>query len=447
MKYSLAIICILCLASCSKLTDVLHVEPPNNLDQDNVVKDAAGARALVNGVYAQFHNQYYHMHTEMVPALLTGTMDRGTAAVNLQFITNEVSPTLTDVANMWTAFYSLANHANWAIKLVGELPDSELPGTEKAELIAQAHGLRAMAHFDALRFFGQFYDLNSTYGVVVRDEPSDYTNRFKRRGTVAEVYRLILDDLDEAILNGPDFEKPVLFSKTAAKALKARVLLYRGEYAGAAALAGEVIREETRSLSPTFAEVFSTGFNSTEMILMRATDAVTAAATTDRKRFTYTNLAAIAGDLSKDLLEGDPRQAVTYNQANNQILKVDNQTFHRPTYFIRLAEMYLIQAEGLARSGAPLEEAKAPLETLVSRALGTPYTSPAADAGALLDEIYEEIIRELCFENGSDWFASLRFGKIREVKPTVISESQYVLPVPESEVHNNILFGRQNPDY
>ena len=114
---------------------------------------------------------------------------------------------------------------------------------------------------------------------------------------------------------------------------------------------------------------------------------------------------------------------------------------------LRLAEMYLIKAEGLARSGAPLADAKAPLETVMSRAWGEPHTADATSNEELLDEIYTEIIKELCFENGSDWFASLRFGKISEVKPTVTRISQYILPIPEAEITSNYLFGGQNPGY
>lgn len=446
MKHTVFVICAFYLAGCSKLTDVIDVAPPNNLDQGNVVRTADDARALVNGVHAQFHDLYYYMHTEMGPALLTGTMDRTNAAINIQYLTNDLTPTTTEVRNIWGAFYKMINHANWAIKLVSPLPESVIDADEKRKLVAQAKGLRALGHFDALRYYGEFYDLDSKFGIVLREEPGDYTNRYKARNTVAEVYNLILQDLDDAIQDGPDFTKPVLFSKTAAKALKARVYLYRGEYAQAAVLAQEVIEEGTRSLSPTFAEVFSTGFSSTEMILMRATDAVTAAQN-ERKRFTYTNGYAVTGDLLISLLDGDPRQPATYNDANKLILKVDNITFERPTYFIRLAEMYLIQAEALARSGASLEDAKAPLETIVSRAYGTPYASPATDTDELLDEIYEEIIKELCFENGAEWFASLRFDKIFDVKPTVTRTTQFIMPIPESEVHNNLLFGPQNPGY
>ncbi|NGM61553.1 RagB/SusD family nutrient uptake outer membrane protein [Sphingobacterium sp. SGG-5] len=432
------------LMSCSKLVNVVDVDPPNNLVPENVAKTAEGARYLLNGTYAMLHDQYYYMFTEMVPAALTGTATRGGFLLSQQFVDNAVMSNLADVANIWGAFYKVVDHANWTIQLTTQLPTSELSETEKNSIIGEARALRAMAHFDALRYFGEFYDLESEFGVVIRTEPTDFTNRLKARSSVAETYQLILDDLDFAIANAPDFSTPIFFSNGSAKALKARVLLYRGEYEEAALLANEVIEQEPRSLSPTFSQVFSTGFNAPELLFVRATDAVTYAS--DRKRFTYTGNHVVAGPFLKTLMESDPRKPATY-AANGGMVKVNNTAFYSPTYFIRLAEMYLIKAEGLARIEAPLDDAKEPLEAIMSRAWDTPTVSTATSHTALLDEIYTEIIKELCFENGSDWFASIRFGKISEVKPEVTTTDQYILPIPDGEIDANPLFGDQNDGY
>ena len=66
-----------------------------------------------------------------------------------------------------------------------------------------------------------------------------------------------------------------------------------------------------------------------------------------------------------------------------------------------------------------------------------------------MDEIYNEIIAELVFENGSEWFAGIRFDKITEVKPTVTSSDKYILPIPLREIESNfaIDFEDQNPGY
>lgn len=65
------------MTGCGKLTDVLEVTPPNNLTPENVAKNKEGLRNLLNGAYAQLHNQYYYLHIEAIPATLGGTMQRG----------------------------------------------------------------------------------------------------------------------------------------------------------------------------------------------------------------------------------------------------------------------------------------------------------------------------------------------------------------------------------
>ncbi len=432
------------VSGCSKLTDVLDVTPPNNLTPDNVAKNREGAKNLLNGAYALLHSQWYYLHIEAVPATLGGTMRRSTFP-DLPYQDNAVTPIVANVNSMWTAFYKLINQTNWVIQLINELPQGELTEAEKEQMLAQARGLRAMATFDALRMFGQFYDINSPFGVIVRTEAVDFTSRHIKRSTVAETYSQILSDLDYAIEKAPDFTKPTFFSKTSAKAFKARVSLYKGDYAVAAVLADEVINDGKRTLSPTFASVFSTGFASTEMIFMRATDAVTF--TADRKKLTYTNNSVIVSPWLKSFMAADPRASLSFNATTNNIIKVNNATFFGPTYFIRLAEMYLIKAEALTRSDAPLSDAKLPLQVVRSRAFGTPQASLATTKEALLNEIHAEIIKELCFENGSDWFANIRFDKIKTIKPSVTSVNQYILPIPESETLTNNLFGPQNPGY
>jgi hypothetical protein len=431
-------------SGCSKLTDVLEVTPPNNLTPDNVAKNKEGAKNLLNGAYALLHSQWYYLYIEGVPATLGGTMRRSTFP-DIQFQDNAVPPTLGNLNNMWTAMYKLINQTNWVIQLINELPAGQLTETEKEQMIAQARGLRAMATFDILRLFGQYYNSSSPFGVIVRTEAVDFSTRHIKRSTVAETYAQIFSDLDYAIEKAPDFNKAIYFSKTAAKAFKARATLYKGDYADAAILANEVINDGKRSLSPTFTSVFSTGFASTEMIFMRATDVGTY--TADRKKLTYLNGAVIVSPWLKTFMTGDPRAGLSFNATTNRILKVNNETFYNPTYFIRLAEMYLVKAEGLARSGAPLDDAKAPLLAVKSRAFGTAQTSPATTREALLDEIHAEIIKELCFENGSDWFANVRFGKITTIKPSVTNVNQYILPIPDSEILTNNLFGPQNPGY
>jgi starch-binding outer membrane protein, SusD/RagB family len=444
MKIIFYFIFIISLFGCKKLTNVIDREPPNNLVPENVVNNVQDARNLLNGAYAMLNDQYYYLSLpEKIPALMAGTSSLRTGSS--QFQLNAVLPDLAELNSCWVALYKLINQANWVIKLVAALPNTEITDAERQSIIGQALALRAMGHFDALRFYGQHFDVNSKYGVVILTEPSNFTTRHVKRSTVAEVYNQILTDLDAAIEKAPVFSKSIYMSKTAAKALKARVLLHKGDYTAAATVADDVIVTGGRTLSPTYARVFSDGFAATDMIFMRGTDTVSY--TADRKKFTYGNLANVASTWFKTLMTGDPRIAATYTAATGLILKVNNVTFFATTYYIRLAEVYLIKAEALARSGAALTDAKAPLLTVKTRAYGTAQTSPATTIDQLLDEIFNEYIKELAFENGTELTAAIRFNKLKTIKPSVLNVNQYILPIPETELSGNNLFGEQNPGY
>ncbi|MBF8148267.1 RagB/SusD family nutrient uptake outer membrane protein [Winogradskyella sp. F6397] len=438
---------VICLFTSCELVDVLENDPPNNLVEENVVQSETDARALLNGVYTTITsriNDKYYMFSELIPSAMIGSMNgSGTGTSHIQFSNNSLEFDNIYVRDYWLMFYKTMDIANNTIKQTNQLSGNLISETSRKEIIGEARFLRAMSTFDALRYYGQFFDESSNLGIVLRTEPSNFVTRNKARNTVAECYEQILLDLDAAILDAPDYSVTYRASKTAAKALKAKVLLYQGKYAEAAALADQVINDGTTSLAPDFESVFSQGLNSSEMILMTYRDANSDTEDNNRKRF-YSGIPPTDNWFTA-IMDTDPRKAYTYNDSD--ILKTNNEEVFRPTYFLRLAEMYLIKAEGLAFSGASLADASAPLNIIRNRA-GIGNTS-AANIEALKEDIFNEIARELAFENGSEWFAAIRFNKAMLLKPSIISSNQYILPIPEEEINGNgsITFTDQNPGY
>ncbi|RPD96141.1 RagB/SusD family nutrient uptake outer membrane protein [Aureibaculum marinum] len=443
-KIILYISLVLFSISC-QLTDVLENDPPNNLVPENVVSDETDANALINGIYATITsrtNAYYYMYTETIPGGLAGTMSTGFGSINGQFNDNDVKYDNIFVNNYWTIFNTVIDHANNAIAVIEEFPENEFEAYSKTELIGEARYLRAMATFDALRYFGQFFDLNSSLGIILRNDPVNFVNKDMPRSSVAECYSRILDDLDFAIENAPDFTVTYRASKTSAKTLKAKVLLYQGKYDEVVTLTDEIISDATRDLAPDYETVFSKGLDSEEMIFMTYRDETTDIDNNNRKRY-YTGR-KLTGWYT-DLMIDDPREPYLFN--GTLIAKTNNEDTFRPTYFLRLAQVYLMKAEALAFNGATLEEIAEPLNIIRNRAeIGD---SEATSIDEIKDDIFYEIARELGFENGSVWFAAIRFGKIMDIKPTVTSSNQYILPFPESELLNNgaLSLADQNPGY
>ncbi len=432
-KIIIYIFSALLFTSC-ELTDVINQNPPNHLVPENVLQNEGDATALLNGVYStiiSYSSAHYYMYSELIPAGMSGAMSTiGTGSANTQFTTNTLLFDNSNVNSFWIIIYQVINGTNNVIKLVDQMPDNLFELKSKKEIVGEAHFLRAMATFEALRYFGEFYDLGSRYGVILRDEPVNFVTRDKKRSSVQESYTMILDDLDKAIADAPEFSVSYRGSKTAAKALKARVLLFMGRYQEAASVAAEVIADNKRSLESTFANVFNKGLTSSEMILMTHRHANSDTEDNNRKRFYAgrTGTTWLPG-----YMNGDPRQAVSYS--GTTILKTNHVATYRPTYFLRLAEMYLIRAEALAMSGASLEEIKQPLNVIRLRAgIGV---SQATTLEAVKNDIFAEYVRELVFENGSEWFAAIRFNKIMQLKPSITSVNQFILPIPENEIIGN----------
>ncbi len=428
------------------LVDVINQDPPNHLVPDNVLQNEGDASALLNGVYStiiSYTSAHYYMYSELIPSGMSGSMSTiGTGSANTQFTTNTLLFDNSNVDSFWTILYQTINGANNVISLVSIMPDAFFELKSKSELIGEAYFLRAMATFDVLRYFGEFYDLNSRYGIIIRTEPVNFVTRDKARSTVADSYAQILSDLDHAIADAPDFSVTYRGSKTAAKALKARVLLFMGRYPEAVTMANDVISEGKRTLETSFANVFNKGLTSSEMILMTHRHSTSDTEDNNRKRF-YAGKPGTTWLPS--FMAGDPRTAVSYS--GTTILKTNHVATFRPTYFIRLSEMYLIKAEALAFSGATLDNIKQPLNVIKQRA-GIALSS-ATTLDAVKNDIFTEYVRELLFENGSEWFAAIRFGKIMQLNPTIKSVNQFILPIPENEITGNgsITNSDQNQGY
>jgi hypothetical protein len=112
--------------------------------------------------------------------------------------------------------------------------------------------------------------------------------------------------------------------------------------------------------------------------------------------------------------------------------------------------MYLLESEAIARSGGDLATAKTLLKTVMAKAGITDFSAVdnTITADDLLIQINQEVDKNLCYEDGAEWFSLLRFGfdKVKVMRPTIISQTQYILPIPKTELARNGSI-KQNPGY
>ena len=112
---------------------------------------------------------------------------------------------------------------------------------------------------------------------------------------------------------------------------------------------------------------------------------------------------------------------------------------------IRYADVLLMAAEGLVRSGGSEGTARSYLNQVRGRVSLSPVSSTGSD---LLEDIYDERRFELATE-GHRFFDLLRTGKATEVlgdQGFVLSTHQY-LPIPQQEIDASQGVLTQNPGY
>lgn len=445
MKIKLLIISLFVSVLYSSCDDALDVKPENYLFEDQLVTDDESAQTSLIGVYTQLNwlNAQYH---ELVPPMMDGSF---TVRPNLSGIwaeapNNDFDPSSVVINQMYEWPYYIVNSANATIAKVSG--NSQVSDSQRERILGEAYFLRAFGHYYALRLYGQFFDISSDYGIVIRDQLSTFTNTQKARSTVQESYDFILSDLNECISRNVQFSQNYYASSTAAQAFKANILLNMGgesNYFEAISLANQVINSGDITLEPNFEDIFSNGENNSEVIFTR----IAGEGQANKSNFFY-QINVKASPWVQNYLLDDPRAPFSYNDSNDRIKKIFNIDINGgPTNYMRLAEVYLIKAECEARLNL-LNDAETTLNVVRNRA----YNGSAPDLvytsqEELLDLIFDEYVKELCFETGAVWFASIRYGKIEDLKPNITSTNQYILPIPFAELETNMVFGEQNPGY
>lgn len=445
-------------ASCN-LVDVTDLDPINQLSEDEAITSVQKAQSALLGTYSVLKSGLeLPVYYPASASLMGGTMDLGSSGgpAEAMFRNNEVDPqnyTLDAIYTKWYAVISNANH------IIEKAPLVETTNPRRDEIVAEARFLRALGHFYLLRFYGQFFDLNSKYGIVIKSKPIKDA-KSEPRSTVQQSYDFILADLDYAIEKGPNFTSTFYASRQVAKAMKAKVLLYMKDYPESAKLAKQVIDEGPFKLENTFYDVFFKKIIGTKEAMFQTPydDKNDRNNKAFMMRSTYR-----PSESHKLFMAGDKRDTASLTRTtagelrnkkfNNTIFNTGNgvTTLTADTeYFLRLAEVYLIRAEAVVRSNGDLEEARKAVNEVRKRAVMDEITSN--DPVELLQLIRREKILELGAESGEEWFDMVRHASLGDisfatVKPSVKSVNQYILPLPYNTVKlsDNIVI--QNPGY
>lgn len=426
---------ILGLTNC-QLVDVLEQDPMYKLDLDNAITSPEMAELALTGTYAYLPaTSTNYLFPTLSGSFMSGAMLRQdfVTSGNALYYSERYLPTLSYSSfgdDEWSCDYNIIKNVNYLLGALEKIDDSEFEAGRKAEIIGECHFLTALAYFRLLCQFGEYWDENSSYGVIIRNEIPSVSNAVKARATVAQSYEEIFSHLKIALEQAPEYTTSTQASVQAAKALKAVTLFYQGKYSEAAIAADEAITS-TNPLDPSYSNVFTNTETSKEVIFCRAFG-------TEEKSDVFYLMNKASGteglwgptDTYMNLIEGDPRKDlvtenkdVVYNKATynvNTVKKILRQDDGVPVIFLRTAELYLIKAESLARSSASIADAWAPIKELRNR-VGADVTEPAS-RDELMDEIFKEWWIEMAFENWHEWFAVQRFDRLLEMNESLAEQ-------------------------
>lgn len=204
------------LSSCSK--DFLERKPLTEISELDVWTDPNLARAFVAKMYSDMN----HGYEEVMIASLTDEArfihDYNTARVLQGSIGPDEHGALWNFAN-WGNFYKVIRNANMYFENYEQIPfKSE---QEKDQLTGEVHFMRAINYFFLLRMYGGVPIIKGTFGLEDDEEIKDVA-----RSSFEETVNFISEDLDQAIALTEENTERGQVNKSAAQALKSRVLLY-----------------------------------------------------------------------------------------------------------------------------------------------------------------------------------------------------------------------------
>lgn len=453
LKYILFSFSIL-LSSCENF---LETEPLNAVSDLDPIFDKGSSETALRGVYRQLSSSGYYGETYVTlgffPSADIKNLTTGGAAnlVNINFRTDEV---LFNTA--WSAIYNTINRANHVITKVPSVQDPTLTTNLKNQIIGEAKFIRALAYFDLARAWGgvQLF-LEPT--VSLQERPNI------RRSTLAQTYAQVLADLQDAEALLPDAVNRIRATKRTVWALRARLHLYKKEWALAEEYATKLIE---KSADYTLVKPYSAWFannvvGTRESIFELQYSAINPNATRAQMQhptrggtYRYAPNDRFVSLLNNPAIGGGRSALISSVVQNNTRIWFGNLYYRLPAtdpaYIFRISEMYLIRAEARAQQNnlSITNGALADLNLVRDRA--ELPVSIAVTQQEILQAIEEERRYEFAFEPHR-WFDLARTGRAKTVLEALdsnieVEEHEYIFPIPVSQIQldKNL---EQNPDY
>jgi starch-binding outer membrane protein, SusD/RagB family len=441
MKLRLLMPAVLLVAAAG-CDSALTTDPVDRVPAEQAIVDAPTARAALVGAYDALQSLSYYGRTFQVLGDLSADNAEhvGTFQYLGQVDRNQLQADNTAVTNVWIAIYDAVARVNLILREVPNVPG--LTAAQKNQILGEAHFLRALHYHNLVKFWGD---------VPMPLEPLESPAEASEltRTPKAQVYTQILSDLTQAEQLMTTAKQARQASLGAARALRARVMLYMENYQGALD-AANTVQAMSYSLAPAFESLFTDEGTDTPEDVFRVSFTAT-----EYNELGYYYLfdgrweVAPTANLYAAYSATDARRRFTAGKDGSDYegTKFPTTIGAEDLHVIRFAEVVLIKAEALARLNR-LPEAVTEYNKIRVRAklaphvLGVDVTSQAN----VLTAIENERRLELALEG--DRFPDLvRTGRAMAVLGLPANRAfQLLYPIPSRELIVSPAL-TQNPGY
>lgn len=408
------------------------------------VKTAEDLNGILLGAYNRMSSSSYYGRDYIIinEVRADNTFSNGNSNRFINEARMDILP--TGSGGVWNQLYRVIGSANIIINATDITGDQATIDHYRGQALA----IRALAHFDLVKLYGQQHVNGSDLGVPYITTFRNPDNYFPTRKTAAEVKTLAIADLDAALalMNAAnDDASKQTITTHAVNAIKAKIALYFGDMATAAAAAKLVIDSNAFSIPAAgdIAATFATdsAVNSIFEIAASGTDNNGINGLGNIYRGAVYGDIAVLQDLVSIYGAGDVRGGATFIAVDGagftrNVAKYPSAAFDDNISVIRYEEVVLIYAEAILGTNAAT--------SLTYLNMIPAMRGAAAYAASTLDNILLERRKEFAFE-GMRFHDLARRGKNIPLVDAInqshggpaYGDFRYAYPIPAGEVDVN----------
>lgn len=475
--YIAALVGVTGITSCN---DWLDVSPRTEIKADDNFESEQGFKDALTGVYLLmtgtnvYGKEFTYGMADVLAQYYTGITQTSHSYYNEAKYAYDESACETRINSMWSSAYNVIANINELISFIDKADPAMFTGRNYHLIRGEAHGLRAMLHFDILRFFAPSYKAGAQTKAIpyVTVPGKDVTPL----STVEQVLNSALDDLaiaeaelsvdpviDASVVYDTDDEiyqhdRTFKFNYYAVKQLQARIYLYMGNYTEAYN-AAEMVIEQTAFTWVPEAEISTN--DAAQKNYVFSEELVFCLYESDLRdlytaSFTSTSGLYMTEDSYEALYEMSTYGAYadyryTYQTEALSEIRVcsklkqpetGNTLYHFRLPLMRISEAYYIAAESLLQRDEDVASAANLLNTVRQhRGLTVNLEASMFTVDEMQDEIYKEYAKEFCCE-GQLFFYFKRRNMPQIPVTTAVGSNvvttyvtpDYVLPMPDDEI-------------